>query len=136
MHLGSIAARSAYLFLWCPSAMLWDGLSLVHIWGFKQKATMVWIKKGITGKTHLGMGHHVRNAHELVIVGVHGRITAMDRSVPSFIEAPRTKHSAKPEAFQDAFERIAPGPRLELFARRHRPGWVCWGNEIEEREAI
>ena len=43
----------------------------------------------------------------------------------------RGKHSAKPEAFQDMVEAVSPGPRLELFARRARPGWTVWGNEVE-----
>jgi hypothetical protein len=40
-------------------------------------------------------------------------------------------HSRKPEAVQDALERLFPdGPRLELFARRPRFGWTVWGNEV------
>lgn len=31
----------------------------------------------------------------------------------------------------DVIERVSPGPYLELFARRHRPGWDVWGNEID-----
>ena len=23
-------------------------------------------------------------------------------------------------------------PRLELFARKARPGWTCWGNQISD----
>jgi len=36
-----------------------------------------------------------------------------------------------PKAFQDIVESVSPGPYLELFARRKRPGWYAWGNEIE-----
>jgi N6-adenosine-specific RNA methylase IME4 len=39
-------------------------------------------------------------------------------------------HSRKPEAFQDMVETVSPGPRLELFARRARPSWTVWGNEV------
>jgi N6-adenosine-specific RNA methylase IME4 len=28
-------------------------------------------------------------------------------------------------------EEVSPGDYLELFARRKRPGWHSWGNEIE-----
>lgn len=28
-------------------------------------------------------------------------------------------------------ETVSDGPRLELFARRARPGWTVWGNEVE-----
>ena len=44
---------------------------------------------------------------------------------------PRGRHSDKPDAFFDIVERISPGPYLELFARRARPGWTVWGNEVE-----
>lgn len=39
-----------------------------------------------------------------------------------------TKH--EPEEFYDIVERVSPGPYLELFARRSRPGWKIWGNEV------
>jgi N6-adenosine-specific RNA methylase IME4 len=31
-------------------------------------------------------------------------------------------------------EAVSPGPRLELFARRARPGWTVWGNEVEAND--
>lgn len=135
MPIASIAAAQSYLFLWVPSALLVEGLQVVAAWGFRYTTTMIWVKEGETGKTHIGMGHHVRNAHEIVLIANRGGITSADRSIPSFIKAPRTKHSTKPEAFSEAFERIGPAPRLELFARRVRPNWLCWGNEIDERAA-
>jgi len=27
-------------------------------------------------------------------------------------------------------ESVSPGPYLEMFARRKRPGWQSWGNEV------
>jgi N6-adenosine-specific RNA methylase IME4 len=27
-------------------------------------------------------------------------------------------------------EQLYGGPRLELFARKQRPGWLTWGNEL------
>jgi N6-adenosine-specific RNA methylase IME4 len=37
----------------------------------------------------------------------------------------------KPDEQFAVIERCSPGPYLELFARRKRPGWSAWGNEIE-----
>jgi N6-adenosine-specific RNA methylase IME4 len=49
----------------------------------------------------------------------------------SVIQAKRRRHSEKPEELQDAIERAYPGRRyLELFARRQRPGWTCWGDQM------
>jgi N6-adenosine-specific RNA methylase IME4 len=45
-------------------------------------------------------------------------------------EIPRGRHSAKPEAIQDRIDRMFPGlTKIELFARRKRPGWDSWGND-------
>lgn len=80
--------------------------------------------------TQVGFGSYVRVAHEYCLLGVRGGLTADDRSIPSVFVAPRGRHSAKPEKLQDIAEDLSPGPRLELFARRHRPGWRCVGNEL------
>ena len=45
--------------------------------------------------------------------------------------APLQEHSHKPEEQYAIIERCSPGPYLELFARRKRPGWHSWGNEVE-----
>ncbi len=55
----------------------------------------------------------------------------------SVVEAPRLEHSAKPEVFYDTIERMYPGmPKIELFARNQRDGWVVWGNEIVDRGQV
>jgi N6-adenosine-specific RNA methylase IME4 len=42
---------------------------------------------------------------------------------------PAAPHSAKPEAFLDLVSRSAPGPYVEMFARRARFGWDYWGDQ-------
>lgn len=42
---------------------------------------------------------------------------------------PRGEHSRKPDVFHDIIEKVSPGPYVELFARRARPGWAVWGNQ-------
>lgn len=43
-------------------------------------------------------------------------------------------HSAKPDVFQtEICERLGEGPRLELYARRPLPGWVCLGDQLPSR---
>ena len=52
------------------------------------------------------------------------------------IAAPRGKHSEKPEIFYEIIERMYPElPKIELFARRARPGWAAWGNEAPPQDA-
>ena len=52
----------------------------------------------------------------------------------SVLEAPRGRHSEKPQRFYELLERAYPqATKLELFARAARPGWAAWGNEVERR---
>ena len=50
------------------------------------------------------------------------------------IIAPVRAHSAKPDEAYRRMERLYAGPRLELFARKAREGWLTWGNEIPRAE--
>ena len=76
------------------------------------------------------MGRRVRVQHELVLIGERGRPELLARNVRSVIETRPTGHSVKPGEFYDAFERLSPGPYAELFARRERVGWQCFGDEL------
>lgn len=60
------------------------------------------------------------------------------RNVRNTIIAPITRHSAKPEAAQDLLQRLWPdlAPRLELFARRRRDGWACFGNQLPDSDLV
>src|SRR3979409_158464 len=39
-----IAAPTAHLYLWCPNAMLPEGLAVMRAWGFAYKSNIVWHK--------------------------------------------------------------------------------------------
>ena len=120
------AARDAVLFLWATSPMTPQAFEVMAAWGFVYSTHMVWVKDKD------GLGYRVRNRHELLLIGRRGRLRVPRVTKPSsVIEAPRGRHSEKPEAFQQLIERLYPGEsKLELFARRTRPGWTCWGNEV------
>lgn len=87
-----------------------------------------------------GMGRLFRQAHEICLIGVsNSKIYKQlkNKSQRSVSFAPNLKHSSKPEHLQDALEIMFPaGNKLELFARRHRNGWTCLGNEICNGEDI
>lgn len=124
-------APDCYLFLWRVAAMQEEALRICRAWGFEPKTELVWVKTTKTGKRHFGMGRHLRASHESCIVATRGRPKPLVHNVRSVFEAPVGRHSAKPDAFYDLVEAFAPGPYVELFARRHRPGWTCFGNELE-----
>lgn len=82
-----------------------------------------------------GMGRYFRNVHEIVLIGVKGKITKKikNKSQRTVYFWPVTKHSKKPDGLQDMLEIMLPGKsikKIELFARRERKGWVCIGNEV------
>jgi N6-adenosine-specific RNA methylase IME4 len=122
-------AENAVLFLWAVSALLREALDVIEAWGFEYKSCLVWVKPSI------GPGLWLRNRHELLLVarkGSFGPPEPEDR-IDSVLEAPRGRHSEKPEALYELIERMYPrASKLELFARRRRPGWAAWGNEVPE----
>jgi N6-adenosine-specific RNA methylase IME4 len=128
-------AHNAWLFLWRVSAMQGAALTVARSWGFVPKTEIVWRKVTGTGKPWFGMGHYVRSAHETCIVAVRGSVRPKVRNVRSMFEAPVLEHSSKPEAFYDIVEQLADGPYVELFARRRRPGWHSFGDELPREQA-
>lgn len=117
-------ADDAWLFLWRVGAMSGEALAVVRAWGFNDPTSeIVWVKTDATGrKLRIGMGRTVRNVHEVCLVCRRGKPARLNADVPSVLFAPRGEHSAKPDAFYAAVERLAAGPYVELFARRRRPG--------------
>src|SRR5574337_765505 len=84
-----------------------------------------------------GMGRLFRQTHEICLIGTRGKIYSklVNKSQRSVSFSENLKHSAKPEHLQDSLEIMFPRTRkLELFARRLRPGWICLGNEIDGKD--
>jgi len=120
-------AKEAVLFLWTTNPLLEDALEVMNAWGFKYKTNCVWVKK------RSGTGHYVLGQHELLLIGIKGRIgTPLPGNRPqSVVNASKTKHSEKPKILYELIERMYPNARyLELFARNKREGWTSWGNQI------
>ena len=118
-----LAAPQAHLHLWVTNAFLFEARQILEAWGFVYKSTFVWVKP------HLGTGHYWRSSHEMLLLGVRGGLTAQHPNLRSWLEAPRGRHSEKPDRVRDLVEQLSPGPYLELFGRAAVPGWTVWGNE-------
>lgn len=126
-------APDCYLFLWRVAALVPEAYWICEQWGFRSKTEIVWAKHTASGKRHFGMGHHVRASHETAIIATRGSPRPQSHSVRSLFAAPVGEHSAKPDRFYELVEELHPGPYLELFARRRRPGWTCVGLEVDGR---
>ena len=85
-----------------------------------------------------GMGRLFRQTHEICLVGIsNNRVykKLRNRSQRSVSFGENLKHSSKPEHLQDSLEIMFPEcKKLEMFARRVRPGWTCLGNEIDGKD--
>lgn len=126
-----IAAEDCVHLMWVPACFDRIGHRVMELQGFTYVSQFVWIKDGI------GTGFWVRDAHELLLIGVKGKVPApaMGEQFRSVIEGPRGEHSQKPDRQYEIAEHYFPNlPKVELNARRARPGWIQWGNEAPEVE--
>lgn len=134
LPVADIAAEDSLLFLWATAPKLAECQQVIEAWGFNYRTNLVWVKDKI------GMGYHVRNAHELLLIAKKGSPPHPPPAarLSSVIEAPRTGHSVKPVEFVERIELMhadmfVSGSKpvaIELFSRdKPRPGWVVWGNQ-------
>jgi N6-adenosine-specific RNA methylase IME4 len=136
LPVGRIAAPVSHLYLWVPNALLPEGLRVMQAWGFSYKSNIVWHKiRKDGGSDGRGVGFYFRNVTELVLFGVRGknaRTLAPGRRQVNYLNTRKREHSRKPDEIFDIIEACSPGPRIELFARGTRPGWVLWGDQATE----
>jgi hypothetical protein len=45
-------------------------------------------------------------------------------------DGPRREHSRKPDELYDLVKRVTHGPRVDMFSREARDGFVQYGNEV------
>lgn len=127
-----VLAEDAHLYLWCTNGFVEEAHRVVRAWGFRtdNKQILTWVKMTKDGsRVRIGMGRRFRNATEQCIFAVRGNLSVLRRDVANVFFAPRALHSAKPQEFYDIVASMSPGPRLELFSRTVREGFVGWGHE-------
>jgi N6-adenosine-specific RNA methylase IME4 len=126
---------TAHLYLWCPNALLPDGIEVMKAWGFTYKSNLVWHKvRKDGGPDGRGVGFYFRNVTELILFGVRGknaRTLAPGRRQVNFLATRKREHSRKPDEQYEIIESCSPGPFLELFARGARKRWTMWGNQAD-----
>jgi N6-adenosine-specific RNA methylase IME4 len=126
-----ISADNAHLYLWVTNNFLPDGLFVMKEWGFEYKTMITWMKD------RFGLGQYFRGITEQCLFGVKGMLPyKMENGKRcqgrTGFNAPRTKHSSKPENMRDMIELVSDRKgynKIELFARSESPGWDVWGNE-------
>ena len=134
--------KGCVLFLWSSFALIEDCLAVMNAWGFKYKTAAVWTKhcKGQPEKDKLGVGYWFRSNAEPVLVGIKGPSSIARRTKVGnhfciddlHLRTEGMRHSQKPEYLQDLIDEHWDGHKAELFARRNRPNWDCWGDECSD----
>lgn len=126
LPVSELCADDVVLFMWATSPKLEEAMQVVKAWGFTYRTCAVWVKDKI------GMGYYFRQKHELLLVATRGNLPVPEPGdrLSSVIEAPRGRHSEKPDTFYEIIEQLYPNyPKIELFSRNVRTGWQGWGNE-------
>src|SRR3990167_6909727 len=127
LKVSELADKDCRLWLWTTNKYLPDAFRVIEAWGFRYRQTLVWHKADPAPLTR----SVTSNGAEFLLVAVRGNPPCKKRLPSAVIKLPMTKkHSKKPVEWQWLIEQTDDGPRLELFARRKRPGWHVWGNEI------
>lgn len=125
-------------FVWATSPRLDFALQCLSAWGLHFRGVaFVWVKTRRDGGIIGAQGVRpsiTKPTTELVLAASRVRrgrpMPLGSEAVPQVVLAPRGEHSAKPVEVHERIEALYPGARrVELFARRARPGWDSWGNQ-------
>ena len=120
------AADDSHLYIWTINRYIEQTYVVARAWGFEPSTMLYWLKQPMG----LGLGGAFVPCVEPILFCRRGSLPVKRRCDRNWWGWPRGKHSAKPEQFQTLVESVSPGPYLEMFARRKRPGWHTWGNEV------
>lgn len=126
LPVSDLAESDAHLYLWAPAKLNREGagLATVRAWGFECVSEIVW------AKPNFGLGKFPRPQHEITLICRRGSLPFDANNEGSVQDwGPRRRHSEKPDRSFDLWEKVSPGPYIELFARRQRFGWDSWGRE-------
>ena len=136
LPVATVTRDTAHLYLWCPNALLPEGIAVMQAWGFTYKSNLVWHKvRKDGGSDGRGVGFYFRNVTELILFGVKGkdaRTLTPGRRQVNLLATRKREHSRKPDEQYAIIEACSPGPFLELFARGTRKGWAMWGNQADD----
>lgn len=120
-------------FMWTTIPHLAVAIDVMRLRGFAYKSQYIWRKDRII------TGYWSRARHEILLIGTRGNVPAPapGTQFDSVIDAVVQRHSQKPDIFLEMIEKYYPTmPKLELNARRHRTGWMQFGNQLDEDAAV
>jgi len=121
-----LMADGCHIYLWVTQRFLPAGLEILKAWKVKYQCVLTWVKNvGFTPYSWMYSTEHV-------LFGRRGSLPLMKLGERLDFHAKTSGHSRKPDVFYELVTRVSPLPRINLFAREHRPGFVSWGNEVSQ----
>ena len=138
LPVADLAAPDCALFVWVCWPSLPDAMRVIEAWGFEYKTCgFAWMKAdpyrlfADEFTPWMGLGYWTRANTENCLLATRGKPKRLNADVRQGIISPRREHSRKPDCVHERIERLVAGPYCELFARQRRPGWDCYGDQIE-----
>ncbi len=129
------AEDNSILYLWATSPKLQEALQVMKAWGFEYKTHAIWDKGWV------GMGYWFRGQHELLMVGVKGKMSPPEEKqrISSIFREKKGQHSSKPDYIKQMIGEWYPKEtKLEMFARSDKTSlfqqdivWDTWGDELK-----
>jgi len=118
-------AANCHVWLWTTQRFLPAALNMLPGWDLHYVCTFIWHKPG--GFQPVGLPQY--NA-EFAIYARHGipQFTST-KNLKLCFEAPRSKHSEKPDEFYEMVKRVTDPERIDMFARKNHQGFDTWGKE-------
>jgi N6-adenosine-specific RNA methylase IME4 len=134
LPVNSISEDNSVLFLWVTAPCLLEGIELITKWGFEYKTIgFTWVKRNKKVDSWFwGMGYYTRANTELCLLATKGKpLKRISKSVHQVVDSRIRKHSQKPDEVRDRIVQLFGDlPRIELFAREQKKGWIVWGDEV------
>jgi N6-adenosine-specific RNA methylase IME4 len=122
------AAEECHLYLWTTHKHLPLALRLAEAWGFRYQCLLTWSKN--VGFTPFSWMYSTEHA----LFCTRGGLRLDKLGMRLDFRADRREHSRKPDEFYDLVRQASPGPRIDMFSRETREGFVSWGNETSAFE--